>query len=126
MQPSEEQIKALMTTVACAVCGAQYQEGSVEILGHRDTLWFLRVSCANCATCGLVAAMVRSAETEAEQPLAPEAEEPAPVVVDRPRRDGPVTQADVTGMRSFLKTFDGNFQALFNDKPEGESRRPAA
>jgi hypothetical protein len=29
-------------------------------------------------------------------------------------------------MRSFLKSFDGDFGALFRDEAEGERRRPAA
>jgi hypothetical protein len=124
MQPSEEQIKELMTTVACAVCGANYQQGSIEVLGHREALWFLKVSCVSCATCGLVAAMVKSAEPEAEQVTAGPEEDTS--VLDRPRQDELVTRADVTKMRSFLKTFDGNFQALFSDIVEGENRRPAA
>jgi hypothetical protein len=126
MQPSEEQIKELMTTVACAVCGANYQQDSVEVLGHRDTIWFLKVSCASCSTSGLVAAMVKSAGAPMEQETAPQEDETAAAALDQPRRAGPVTRADVAGMRSFLKSFNGDFEALFRDESEGERRRPAA
>jgi hypothetical protein len=125
MELSEDQIRELMTTVACASCGAHYDRGGVEVLGHRDGLWFLRVTCAGCASNGLVAAMVKTAENGAALPEAPEPE-PIDDGLDRARAPGPVTPADVAGMRHFLSSFDGDFQALFGAGPDARSHRPAA
>lgn len=123
MDPTEEQIKELMTTVACSVCGAHYQHGDIDVLGHRDGLWFLRVSCASCATQGLVAAMVKSPEeASAQQPAAA----PLDDGLDRARAPGPVTPGDVAAMHRFLDSFDGDFQSLFGAGPNLQSRRPAA
>ena len=121
MQPSEDQIKELMTTVACAVCGANFQENSVEVLGHRDVLWFLRVSCA---TCGLVAAMVKASDSDAPRAEVATRMSSSGQALDRAPSPGPVTGSDVSEMRKFLANFDGNFQRLF----EASSRRdrPAA
>lgn len=126
MRPSDEQIRELMTTVACAVCGANYQAGGVEVLGHRDELWFLRVSCDSCATRGLVAAMIRATDGEAAAPEAPAPDPAATRALDTPRDPSPVTRADVVRMRSFLSDFDGDFRALFAPDPEPGSHRPAA
>ena len=126
MQPTEEQIKQLMATVACAVCGANYESDSIEILGHRDELWFLRVSCAGCATSGLVAALVKGAEDSAAQPEVTEPEPDRSPTLDRARVTGPVTRADVLGMRRFLNSFDGDFRGLFERESERRSRREAA
>lgn len=126
MQPSDEQIKQLMATVSCAVCGANYQPGSVSVLGHRDELWFLRVSCAVCATSGLVAAMVKGAEAaQVESRLEAGRSEPA-LPLDLARAPGPITRTDIVGMRRFLAHFDGDFKALFGDQAEGQSQRSAA
>jgi hypothetical protein len=122
---SEDQIKVLMTTVACATCGAHYDRTGVEVLGHREDLWFLRVSCASCATNGLVAAMVKPSVSGATASQAPEPD-PIDNDLDRARAPGPVTAADVAGMRHFLNSFDGDFQALFGPGPDAHSHRPAA
>jgi hypothetical protein len=124
MQPNEEQVKELMTTVACAVCGVKYGQGTIEVLGHRDTLWFLKVSCAACSTCGLVAAMVKAADPVESEPVAETA--PSDGDLDRPRRPGRITRAHVARMRTFLESFDGDFQALFSPESDQESRRSAS
>ncbi len=126
MEPSEDQIKELMTTVACTVCGATYQQGDIEVLGHRDALWFLRVSCGSCSTCGLVAAMVKTSDGAIARPRTEAKPEAAEVSLDRARAPGPITGDDVVGMRDFLETFDGNFQAIFGSNPGPRSHRPAA
>lgn len=126
MQPTDEQIRQLMATVSCAVCGANYQPASVDVLGHRDELWFLRVSCANCATSGLVAAMVKGAESAAAEPEGAPAEPEPSTNLDLAPAPGPISRADVLAMRRFLARFDGDFRALFGDRPTGRSHRPAA
>jgi ribosomal protein S27E len=126
MGPGEDQIKELMTTVACSVCGATYQQGGVEVLGHRDALWFLRVSCGNCSTSGLVAAMVKTSDGATAEPRTEAKPDAAEVSLDRARAPGPITQDEVVGMRDFLEGFDGDFQALFASEPDPRSHRPAA
>jgi hypothetical protein len=125
MKPTEEQIKQLMATVSCAVCGANYESGSIEILGHRDELWFLRVSCAGCATSGLVAALVKGAEDPSALPEMTESEPDRSPDLDRARVTAPVTRADVHEMRRFLDSFDGDFRGLFG-RESGRRSRPEA
>ncbi len=125
MQPSEDQIRELMGTVACAACGATYQPTSIEVLGHRDELWFLKVSCLSCNTSGLVAALVKTAEDPASR-LAwtpPEPDEDASRLDAGPGL-GPVTRSDVAGMRAFLKGFDGDFGRCLAGMPRGRRTRP--
>lgn len=128
MTPSEDQIRELMKTVACVVCGVNYRPASVEVLGHRDELWFLRVSCSGCSTSGLVAALVKPAEgTEARSESAPPAETAAETAhLDSARAPGPVRRSDVAGMRNFLEGFDGDFATLFGPDADARPQRPAA
>jgi hypothetical protein len=119
MEPTEDQIKELMTTVACAVCGANYQSRGVEVLGHRDGLWFLKVSCETCATCGLAAATVKVPDESPEEDSEQQAVDPR---LDQARAPGPIKRGEAVRMRTFLDTFDGDFKALFSS----ESDQPAA
>jgi hypothetical protein len=116
MEPTEDQIKELMTAVACAVCGANYQPGSVEVLGHRDGLWFLKVSCVKCASCGLAAATIKTADESAETS---EAEvESANAALDLAPSPGPIKRGEAARLRAFLDNFDGDFKALFGSDTE--------
>lgn len=119
MQPSEEQIRELMSAVACQVCGLHYEAARVEVLGHQEEMWFLRVDCVGCASRGLVAALIKTAQQAAASVQKSEADEVERTSeeLDRPRAAGPITRGDVSRMRSFLTTFDGNFDRLLA-KPE--------
>ena len=122
MEPSERQIRELMTTVACTVCGTKFQPTGVEVLGHRAELWFLRVTCAECESTGLVAAMVATSDSQPEARISNRASAKSENL-DRARSPGPVTEQDVWSMRSFLASFDGDFQRLF---APASRHRPAA
>ena len=124
MESSEDQIKELMTTVDCAVCGANYQQSGIEVLGHRDTLWFLRVSCTSCATCGLVAVMVKMTDESSPCPEVQTAPDSEADQLDRAPAPGPISAREVADMRQFLSTFDGNFRGLFGATARPD--RPAA
>ena len=124
MEPSEDQIRELMATVACAVCGAQYDQSNVQVLGHREALWFMRVSCNGCSTCGLVAALVKVGEADGTELPANATQDDA--YLDRARAPGRISRADVAEMRDFLDTFDGDFWTLFGPRPDEHSQRPAA
>jgi hypothetical protein len=114
MKPTDEQIRELMATVACATCGENYAPTGVDVLGHRDDLWFLRVTCTSCRSCGLVAALVKVPDGLDAEELAPATEPEPAAMLDRAPAPGPVTESDVDGMRTFLDDFDGDFRSLFN------------
>lgn len=114
MQPSEEQIKALLTTLSCVACGSRYQRDEIEVLERGSTFWLLRVSCAACTQRGLVAALIRPLRATQALPIHRSRPALAGPELDRPRVSAPVTIADVARMRTFLKTFDGDFRRLFS------------
>jgi hypothetical protein len=114
MKPTDEQIRELMATVACATCGENYTPTGIDVLGHRDDLWFLRVTCKACSSCGLVAALVKVPDGLDAEQLVPAAEPDSDDTLDRVPALGPVTEADVAGMRTFLDDFDGDFRSLFS------------
>ncbi len=99
----------LHTMERCSVCGREFAEDDLRILGHQDDMWFLMVVCHNCHTQGLLAVSVKE-ETAANQSiLDPDLVEEMAKVSDA----APVRDNDVLDMHQFLQDFDGDFINLF-------------
>ena len=58
-------IKRLMTSLKCDSCGQHYEVYNIDILGHREDMWFLKVFCPSCHTRCLVAAVVKESRAPA-------------------------------------------------------------
>ncbi|MFC1911622.1 hypothetical protein ACFLXG_00470 [Chloroflexota bacterium] len=100
-------IKRLMTSLKCDSCGQHYEVYNIDILGHREDMWFLRVFCPACHTQCLVAAVVK----EGRAPAA--ASDLTDIELKDFRDAGDVEVEDVLNMHVFLKDFDGDFSRLF-------------
>ena len=103
-------IKRLMTSVKCSVCGQRYEVDNIDVLGHREDLWFLRVVCPACHTQALVAAVIKEDRVPKVITDLTEAE------LDRFRDVGVLTTNDLLDVHNFLKDFDGDFSRLFGQK----------
>ena len=93
----------------CSACGHNYEPDDIEILGHREEMWFMRVHCATCNTRCLIAAVVKESKS--------------PAVTDLTRTEqirfkkvGAVEGNEVLDMHTFLKEFDGDFARLFGQE----------
>ena len=115
----EQIVKRLMMAVKCTACGAPYESDRIKVLGHRDELWFLTVTCGRCHTQGLVAALLKDDDgssatfTRISVPgktYPPEEVSPEPEIT---LPTEPVTADDVQDMHQFLQDFDGDFGQLF-------------
>jgi len=103
----EDSIKKLLTSLKCSACGQHYEPGNIDILGHREDLWFLNVLCPNCRAHYLILAMVTR-------------EKVGEVVTDLTgselgsfRDAGRITADEVLDMHDFLESFDGDFSLIF-------------
>ncbi len=106
----ESLIKKLVASVKCNVCGQRYEADNIDVIGHEEDLWFLRVSCPACNTQYLVAAIIREDKvTEVITDL-------TETELDRFRNMDRPTPDDVLDMHNFLKDFDGAFSQLFSQK----------
>ena len=103
----EHMIKKLMTSIKCSFCGQQYEACDIEVLGHNDGLWFLKVLCSSCRTRSLVAAMVEEGKMPAVLTDLTEVEQDKFAGADMVGAD------DVLYMHDFLNEFDGDFSRLF-------------
>jgi len=101
----ERLIKRLMASMKCESCGQHYEVYNIDVLGHREDLWFLRVHCSACHTQCLVAAIVKESRmSEAVTDL-------SEIELDE-FKDNVIEIDDVLNMHNFLKDFDGNFSRL--------------
>ncbi|HLH26026.1 MAG TPA: hypothetical protein VK066_26215 [Chloroflexota bacterium] len=116
MERHEGLIRHLMDTVRCSVCSGTYAYENVSVLGHQDELWFLTVTCPDCRTQGLIAALVRDEEPQPTAPAPADAGQAAPPAADTAPSDAPISEADVAAMREFLRTFQGNFAAAVSGR----------
>ena len=105
----ERLIKKLMTSIKCEECGQNYESFNIDILGHREDMWFLRALCSSCHTQCLVAAVVR------EDKVAEEVEETPTAEVDENQSEA-IRVDDVLDMHNFLIDFDGDFSSFFRQE----------
>ena len=99
-------IKHLITNIKCAVCQGHYEPEDIHIIDHRNDLWIMMVTCAQCHTRGLIFAVIKETEeTESVAELTPEEwnrfQEMSQICVD-----------DVLDMHELLRDFDGDFANL--------------
>ena len=89
----------------CGVCGKRYEAANINVLGHREDLWFLSVFCGSCKSQGLVAAVIQEGRlTEAITDL---------TEAEVSRMSDPVTSDDLIDVHTYLQEFDGDFGELF-------------
>ena len=103
-------IKRLMTSVKCSVCGHHFEVDNINILGHREDLWFLRSHCSACHSQCLVVAVIKEGKVPEVITDLTEAE------LDRFKNVGVLTADEVLDMHNFLKDFSGDFSRLFWQK----------
>jgi len=104
----EKLVKKLVASVKCSVCGQRYKASNIDVLGHEEDLWFLRISCPVCNTQYLVAAIIEEDRMPELVTDLTEAE------LDRFRNMDKLTPDDVLDMYNFLQDFDGDFARLFS------------
>ncbi len=103
----ERVIIKLMSSMKCEECGQNYESYNVDVLGHREDMWFLRVHCPACHTQCLVAAVVK------EEKMLEEVNDLTDAEVGEHQRETIVVD-DMLDMHNFLIDFDGDFSQLFH------------
>lgn len=101
----EDAVRKLISSLKCGSCGKSYQEAGIDIIEHREDVWFLRVLCHACHADSLVAAIIKDA--------AP------PVITDlnaaeleKFRGAGAIGEDDLLKMHAFLRDFSGDMTGL--------------
>ncbi len=103
-------IRRLLALIKCSACGQRYEVDNIDVLGHQEDLWFLRVFCSACRAQCLVVAVIKEGRVPEVITDLTEAE------LDKFRKVGVVSADEVLDMHNFLKNFDGDFSRLFSQK----------
>lgn len=118
MGRQEQRIKELVLNrvARCGQCGVGYDVSDVNVLGHKEDLWFLMLICAQCHQAVGVAAVVKELPAGAGE--AAQGSQPEGAIAPQDARETPsqpVTAEDVADVRDFLREFDGDFRRLFGE-----------
>jgi hypothetical protein len=108
MNMDDKFIKKLLSNMKCGVCGHNYEFANVNVIGHREDLWFVTVFCPSCRSKGLVAAIVTEDKQLEVITELTEAE------LTKFSASPSVGSDDVLDMHTFLEKFDGDFLSLFS------------
>jgi len=104
-------IKKLVASVKCSVCGQDYGEDNISIIGQSEGLWFLRVVCPACNTRSLMTAIVK--ESRETRRITSDL---TGVELSRFKNMDRLTADEVLDMHNFLNDFDGDFSRLFSKR----------
>lgn len=105
MLQKENLIKKLITSSKCHVCGRNYEVKNIDVLGHEQELWFLRIRCSACNHQSLVAAVVTQNKIALDTDL-------TPAEIEKFKNSSAISSDDVLDMHNFLKTFSGDFSKI--------------
>lgn len=105
-------IKYLISNIRCPICYHRYTADDILIIDHKDELWCMAIACPECETKGLIFAIVRSQQTQAEPPTELTSEELA-----RFKERGPITADDVLNFYDFLRDYRGDMAELLGIEP---------
>ena len=121
---SEVQIKRIVLNrmQRCVVCHREFEPDDIHVLSRKPDIWTMLVECTECHARNFVAAVLNDGDPQEAQlalrrlsqaALEAAADDEPAIEPEAPPRGEPVTAGDVVDMHEFLKTFDGDFRALF-------------
>lgn len=103
-------IKRLITSIKCGSCGKNYEVDHIEIIEHKEDMWFLQVFCPSCQLKCMVAAIIREdGESEVVTDLTLDE-------LKKFKKIENISEDDLLNMHDFLKDFDGDFPRVFRQE----------
>ncbi len=106
---SQALIRQIVARVKCAVCGHHFKASDIQVLGHREQIWAMKVKCRECRTEALLLAAVEGRATRSVYT------DLAPDEWQRFADCSPITVDDVITMHQFIESYDGDFSEILED-----------
>ncbi len=106
----EDQVKQLVTSTQCDICGQYYEEDNINILDHYGNTWILKLYCSACHSQILMAASIDeddSATNSKQERLIDLLE----TEIER-FKDIIITADDILDMCEFLNVYSGSLSQL--------------
>jgi hypothetical protein len=126
METNDGQMKriVLKRMGRCRVCHRSYTDDDVSIVSRQPDLWMMVVQCMDCHAKNFVAAVLNEGDPAQAELALRRLSEGAELVIDAgeefvqvdlPAGDR-VDAGDVADMHTFLRDFDGDFLAFFDQQ----------
>jgi hypothetical protein len=106
---TERQIKTMVSSVKCHICGDHYEKNSIDILGYQNDTWFMNVFCPTCNKSIFIAAIIKKEDSQLVTDLAKQE-------IDLFPQRNQVNEDDLLDLHNFFTDFDGDFIKLFNKR----------
>ncbi len=106
---SQSLIRQIVAHVKCAVCGHHFGVSDIQVVGRRDQVWAMRVSCRECRTQALLLAVVN------ERGMRPVYTDLYPDEWSRFRDAGAVSTDDLIRLHQYLAAYGGDFGDLLDE-----------
>jgi hypothetical protein len=100
----------LVIGTQCEACGRFYEAENINILGHEDDMWILRVNCGGCHAQSLLAGMI---EDDPPPSLPGDTTDLTQAEMEK-FDEFEITSNDMLDMSNFLKGFGGDFSQLLD------------
>jgi hypothetical protein len=102
-------IRQIVAHTRCAVCGHHFSINDVRVIGRRENVWAMSVSCRECRTQALLlAAMAEGAMQSLYTDLTPDEWE-------RFRERPPVSVDDVITFHQHMRAYTGDFSEILEE-----------
>lgn len=111
MSQREEHLRQQLSSRSCSFCHVSGPPAAFHVVAQRANSWVILATCSSCRHRVLL--MVNFSPKKRSSP--------SPSAASIPYFPfAPVSGRDVTQMRTFLDTFNGDFLSLFGQGPQGQ------
>lgn len=106
---SQALIRQIVAHVRCTVCGHHFGKSDIEVIGHRDNVWAMKVSCRECRTEALLLAVVNNNEAR------PIYTDLAPDEWERFFDADPIGFDDVIQVYEYIESYEGDWTDILEE-----------
>ena len=107
-------IRQIVAQARCGVCGHHFNKSDVQVIGRRENIVAMSVSCRECRTKALMLAVITNGTTH---PIYTDLD---PTEWDRFKLRPPISIDDVIQFYAYLSEYDGDFSEIMDEPLEEE------
>ena len=111
---TQAMIRQIVAQTRCGVCGHHFSRSDVQVVGHRENIWAMSVTCRECRAKALMLAVIANGTTH------PVYTDLDPTEWNRFKSRPPISIDDVIQFYDYLDAYDGDFSEIMDEPLEEE------
>ena len=111
---TQAMIRQIVANARCGVCGHHFNKSDVHVIGRRDNVWAMGVTCRECQSKGLMLAVLAGGTTHQVYT------DLEPHEWKRFQSRPPISFDDVIGFYQHMDAYDGDFSEIMDEPLEDE------